>query len=102
MYARLCENGQGSAFQFETKDGVDDRVDVSYSTFWNDFSHYSFHLPNDQLSENLTEIPDTPIDYSDLIGKETTDLLFADKTNYITDHESVFERDCSGRAKVRN
>ena len=42
------------------------------------------------------------MDYGNLIGKETTDLLFADKTNYITDHEDVFEKDCSGRVKVRN
>ena len=59
-------------------------------------------MPKDQLGEKLKEIPDTPMDYGNLIGKETTDLLFADKTNYITDHEDVFEKDCSGRVKVRN
>ena len=42
------------------------------------------------------------MDYSDLSSKETADLVFADKTNYITDHEGTFERDCSGRTKMRN
>ena len=83
-------------------DGIDDRIDVAYSTFWNDFSHYSLHVPRDQLSEKLCEIKDAPLEYADLGGKETTDLLFGDKTNFITDHEEVLERDCSGREKVRN
>jgi len=41
IYAKRLENGQGSTFDFEAKSR--DRVDVSYSTFWNDFTHYSYY-----------------------------------------------------------
>ena len=48
-------------------------VNVHFSTFWNDFSHYS-------LFEQNTEPKDLPIDYSDL--KLEHDML-ADEAKYI-------------------
>ena len=44
IYAKRCENGQGSTFAFNVpKELEDHQVDVAYSTFWNDFTHYSFY-----------------------------------------------------------
>ena len=45
VYARRAENGQGGTLRF---DGADAPIDVSYSTFWNDFTHYSFHVADSQ------------------------------------------------------
>ena len=61
-----CDNGQGNCLNFRTKDGVEDMIDVAYSTFWNDFSHYSFYLPSDQIKGDVKAITDVPLDYSDL------------------------------------
>ena len=46
LYAKRCENGQGSSFKFEIPEAnrvPDHLINVSYSTFWNDFTHYSFY-----------------------------------------------------------
>ena len=45
LYARRSDNGQGSSFVFRGDPSEDSKskIDVSYSTFWNDFSHYSFY-----------------------------------------------------------
>ena len=63
---------------------------MSYSTFWNDFSHYSFYVPSDEIKGTLKEIPDAPLDYSSLSSQRSDDLMFADKTNYISDHAGSF------------
>ena len=77
-------------------------IDVAYSTFWNDFSHYSFYLPSDQIKGDVKAISDVPLDYSDLQSHSQDNLLFADKTNYITDYAGSFKSDVSGMVKVWN
>lgn len=50
------------------------KVDVNYTTFWNDFSHYS-------LYEDGTADTSLPLDYRSVIKPE--DMLFTDKAKYI-------------------
>ena len=66
VFAKLCENGQGSNFRFRLKDNTK-LVNVNYTTFWNDFSHYS-----------LAELGDGPESID--ITKE--DMLFAIKEKF--------------------
>lgn len=68
VYAKLCENGQGSNFRFRLRDKTR-IVNVNYSTFWNNFSHY-------QLAEETSKGPES-VD----IAKE--DMLFADKDKFV-------------------
>ena len=56
IYAKLCQNGQGNKFKFTNPSNV--IYDVNYSTFWNDFSHYSIY----GTGPAAPEAP--PIDYS--------------------------------------
>ena len=56
MYAKLCQHGQGSKFVFQNKSNK--TYDVNYSTFWNDFSHYSVY------GQCLGEKMKSPMDYS--------------------------------------
>ena len=37
-FAKRCDIGQGSQFKLHH---LQSKFDLSYSTFWNDFSHYS-------------------------------------------------------------
>ena len=69
----MCENGQGSKFKFRLRDSRQ-LVSVNYSTFWNDFSHYS-------LFQTAIEEEILPLDYSKNLKQE--DILFADKTKFI-------------------
>ena len=59
VYAKRCENGQGSSFAFTANDQAlaEGRVDVSYSTFWNDFTHYSFY------SQDESKTISSPVEY---------------------------------------
>ena len=79
VYAKRCENGQGSSFAFTAIDQAssEGRVDVSYSTFWNDFTHYSFY------SQDESKTISSPVEYDELIGKATEDMLFADKEKFV-------------------
>ena len=45
QFARLSENGQGNLFKYhhEASKESQAKVNFSYSTFWNDFSHYSVY-----------------------------------------------------------
>ena len=36
-------------------------VDVNYSTFWNDFSHYSLYQQVDDRQKGVDYLEDTPI-----------------------------------------
>ena len=84
LYARRSDNGQGSSFVFRgnqpqpSDDGS--RIDVSYSTFWNDFSHYSFY---GEPTEQYPAVRSTPLAYNNIVGKATEDLLFADKEKFV-------------------
>jgi hypothetical protein len=44
----------------------DNKVNVHYSTFWNDFSHYSIYNKKNTGITNETNSFITPIDYSDI------------------------------------
>ena len=78
-YAKRCENGQGSSFKFSMADTcmkeAAGNIDVSYSTFWNDFSHYSFYT-EDTTHEKVI----SPIAYD---SQSQEDMLFADKDKFI-------------------
>jgi len=76
IYAKRCENGQGSSFAFEA--AGQDKVDVSYSTFWNDFTHYSYY------ADPSAKFPviQAPIAYNQF-GNSSEDDLFADKEKFI-------------------
>ena len=50
---------------------------MSYSTFWNDFSHYSFYSDS---SESQAEAIDAPMTYNSL---KEEDMLFTDKEKFI-------------------
>ena len=77
LYAKRCENGQGSSFMFQNMK-KEERVDVSYSTFWNDFSHYSFYGPPSSKVSTIS----APISYNQL-GKAGEDMLFADIEKFV-------------------
>lgn len=51
-------------------------IDVSYSTFWNDFSHYSFYGNSESNAKGV----DSPIAYN---SHAEEDMLFADKDKFI-------------------
>lgn len=66
MFAKRAHNGQGSMFKFhyDEETAGESKVNVSYSTFWNDFSHYSAYgmvPPNRAVEE-----PVTPLAYWDM------------------------------------
>lgn len=100
VYAKRCENGQGSSFAFVNNDKTssEGRVDVSYSTFWNDFTHYSFY------SQDGAKTISSPVDYDELIGKATEDMLFADKEKFVdapdnSDDIFTYREEPSGKNK---
>jgi len=71
-FAKRCDIGQGSQFQIHhTKS----KVDVTYSTFWNDFSHYSAYY-----SKEIDQIRDFR-SHTDNIKKEEN-LIFEAKEDY--------------------
>lgn len=78
VYAKRCENGQSNKFMLRAINEEKPPVDVSYSTFWNDFSHYSLY----QAREAGQAPKETPLDYNDLSKFHE---LFENKERYI-DH----------------
>jgi len=60
------------------------KVNVNYTTFWNDFSHYSLY---DHLNHELDKGIESPFNYSDLSLLETNDYLFMDPENFIDTFE---------------
>ena len=80
MFAKRIENGQGSSFSFESS-RPQDKIDVSYSTFWNDFTHYSFHADAAAARGSRPNI-EAPMAYNQL-GNATEDMLFADQDKFV-------------------
>ena len=91
LYARRCDNGQGSSFVFKGSEVEGRSIDVTYSTFWNDFSHYSFY---GEPSAESPAIEFAPLAYNQLVGQASEDMLFADKEKYIDEqstHKAFFD-----------
>lgn len=53
---------------------------VNYTTFWNDFSHYSCY---DHVTSDQDKGIESPLNYSDLTLLDTNDYLFMDESNFI-------------------
>lgn len=55
-------------------------IDVAYSTFWNDFSHYSFY---GQPTSEFPAVESAPLEYNKIVGNATDDMLFADQEKFV-------------------
>ncbi|CDW72428.1 UNKNOWN [Stylonychia lemnae] len=87
VFSRLCENGQGNLFKFHQDEKLlSDQLNFHYSTFWNDFSHFSLY----KTSSDLVDSDDTPINYSDLSKNNEENFAFADRNKYVNVDHSDF------------
>jgi len=86
VFARRCDNGQGNQvnFQASAKHGCTYPIDFTYSTFWNDFSHYSYYVNDSDFAGKGLQ---APMAYDDLSSKNVEDLMFIDKEKYVTTSE---------------
>eukprot|EP00347_Sterkiella_histriomuscorum_P019042 403343188 len=83
LFAHLCENGQGNQFKFHQDEKyLSDQVNFNYSTFWNDFSHYSIYKTQQNPTQQI-EQQETPLNYSDLSKTNEDNFIFADKSKYV-------------------
>lgn len=76
-------------FRGTAAQGHDKIIDVSYSTFWNDFSHYSFY---GEPTAGNPAIETAPLAYNKIVGNATDDMLFADKEKFVnSDEAGIFD-----------
>ncbi len=71
-FAKRCDIGQGSQFKLHH---LQSKVDLSYSTFWNDFSHYSAYY-----SKEIDQVRDFRVQGE---SKREENLIFEAKEDYI-------------------
>jgi hypothetical protein len=76
VFAKRVECGQGSHFRFTQYENDSRRINFTYATFWNDFSHYSIYEEGQKAQ----------IDYrvQKLLAESKEDnLVFESKESYI-------------------